>query len=144
MPRSAPVVMNAGRQSPMYPAVAMGPVPGQPMLSPPPMMHPQTYLTSPHRPMQLNYPYGHHRPPPHVRSPQLSPTYYSVAPTPAASAGYQYLYAPVSAGNIPGYVILPQSHHKKTPPIMVSRPLFFYPLHFLLHSICFLISLPLQ
>jgi len=123
MPRSAPVVMNAGRHSPMYPA-AMGPVPqtGQPM---PPMMHPQTYLTSPHRPMQPNYPYGHHRPPPHVRTPQPSPTYYSVAPAAAVSAGYQYLYPPVSAGNIPGYVILPQSHHKRTPPIMVSIHPFF-------------------
>ena len=124
MPRSAPVVMNAGRQPPMYPA-AMGPVPqtGQPM---PPMVHPQTYLTSPHRPMPPNYPYGHHRPPPHVRTPQPSPTYYGVAPAAASSAGYPYLYPPVSAGNIPGYVILPQSHHKRTPPVMVSKDPFFF------------------
>lgn len=124
MPQSAPAPMTLGQPSPIYPPV-MDRVPPtlHPMLTPPPMMVPQTYLTSPHRLMQPNYPFSRHRSPPLIQSSQPS-TYYSVAPTPVVSPAYQYIYPPVSAGSMPGYIILPQSHRKKTHPVMVSTDSF--------------------
>jgi hypothetical protein len=124
MPLSAPVMYNAPR-SPFYPT-AIPPVPpvGQHMLSPP-VVVPQAYATTPQRSAQVSYHSGsHYRSPSYVRSPHHSSGYYSVAPTPQVSPGYQYLYPPVTTGSAhPGHIVMPQQIPY---PYKVKQPSMFY------------------
>jgi hypothetical protein len=144
MPLSAPGIMFAAPHSPMY-APMMAPATGVPMLSPPPMMMPQTtYITSPHGSSSHRHhhghssSHGHHRSHSYVRSPgHLTPAgapgpYYAMA-SPPVSPGYQYMYPPMSGGSAhPGYIMMPAQqapygyggHHQKsrTPSIIYARP----------------------
>lgn len=120
MPLSAPAMYTA-QHSPFYPA-AISPVP--PVGQHPPVVVPQAYATTPQRSPHGYHPGSHYRSPSYVQSPHRSSAYYSVAPTPQVSPGYQYLYPPVVTGSAhPGYIIMPQqSYQYKTmqPPIIVS------------------------
>ena len=108
MPLSNPGVMFPPQH---YPAQPMG----HPMLPPPPIMVPQTYVIPSHKPAR------HHRPHSlrsHSRSrSHHAPAYYSMA-SPPVSPGYQHHYPPVIGGQ-PGYFMM-QPHRGSQVPIMVS------------------------
>jgi hypothetical protein len=125
MPLSAPVMYPA-RHSPFYSA-AISPVPtvGHHLLSPP-VVVPQAYATGSQRSPHGYHTGSHYRSPSYVRSPQHSLAYYSVAPTPQVSPGYQYMYPSVAAGSAhPGYMVMPQQspYQYKTmqPSVIVSN-----------------------
>lgn len=141
IPTSAPGIMYAPPAQPRYPVPPLAPAP-PPLLSPPPMMqmvYPNTAAQrSPYYPYvpQSNH---HHRSASHshtVRSPVLSPTYYSMGPSPQVSPAYphpqQFFYPPQSANPHaqPGYVIMPQ-HHPPKRQVVVSP----FSSHFQFHSL---------
>ncbi|PPR05705.1 hypothetical protein CVT26_008946 [Gymnopilus dilepis] len=80
---------------------------GQPMLSPPPVVIPPTYMTS------SNHKSSHHRhrsSRSHSRShSHHTPAYYGMV-SPPVSPGYQYAYQPMVTGAHPGYVMMPQHY----------------------------------
>lgn len=112
MPLPSPGMMFPPQPAYNHPAQTMG----HPMLSPPPIMMPQTYVI-PHKSSRPSR--KPHSLPSHSRSrSHHSPTYYSMASPPVAP-GYQYHYPPVAGGGQPGYFMM-QPHRGSQVPIMVS------------------------
>ncbi|KIM48255.1 hypothetical protein M413DRAFT_226400 [Hebeloma cylindrosporum] len=114
MPLPSPGMMFPPQPAYPHPAQAMG---HHPMLSPPPMMMPQTYTMPPHKSSRSSHRPHSLRSDSRSRS-HYSPAYYRMA-SPPVSPGYQYHYPPAVAGGQPGYFMM-QPHRGSQKPMMVS------------------------
>lgn len=113
MPLPSPGMMFSPQPAYHHPTQPMG----HPMLSPLPMMMPQTYMNPPHKSSRQSHRPHSLRSHSHSRS-HRSPTYYNMA-SPPVSPGYQYQYPPAVGGGQPGYIMM-QPHRGSQVPIMVS------------------------